>query len=556
MAAAPGSAYVFENTGSGWTQVAKLTASDGAALDYFGCSVSISGTTAIVGAYGDDDLGLAPVRPTSSRTPVRAGRRLPSSRPATARRATASATASRSAGTWRSSGRIYDDDRGSDSGSAYVFENDRFGLDSGRQAHGRRRRGERLLRRSRRDQRRARRSSERTTRRRPRYATPARPTFFDVAGPLADDTGVSSRDRITSDTTPELTFAFTEPVYGDDGDVTVLDPNGDPVAPDAVIGWGTNVLSLAFTTPLDPRRRVHGDASRYAARSPTRRAIHSAARRGRCPTFTLDTVAPGRRLAPDLQAASDTGASDATTSPTTPRPRSTSTGAPYFRVYRDGVADQWRTAKRASFTTVAPTRRHVRLHGDGGRRGGQRVGPERAAAGDDRHAGPGRPRRPRFARLSSDSGISADDNVTSDTTPTFDVAAAPYFRFYRDGVKISDDYETGERFTDAAQADGVYDYTVTAVDAAGNESAPSAALDVTIDTLAPVQDEAIAKLLAGDGAATTTSATASRSAGTRPSSGRTRTMTAAATPARPTSSRTPGRAGPGCQAHRLRRRGG
>ena len=40
---------------SGWTQQAKLTASDGAATDYFGISVSIDGDTAVIGAYLDDD---------------------------------------------------------------------------------------------------------------------------------------------------------------------------------------------------------------------------------------------------------------------------------------------------------------------------------------------------------------------------------------------------------------------------------------------------------------------------------------------------------------------
>ena len=57
-----GSAYVFtrDTTGgitSGWTQVAKLTADDGAAGDYFGRSVSIDGDTVVIGAYGDDDDG-------------------------------------------------------------------------------------------------------------------------------------------------------------------------------------------------------------------------------------------------------------------------------------------------------------------------------------------------------------------------------------------------------------------------------------------------------------------------------------------------------------------
>ena len=54
-----GSAYIFQRTGGSWTQVDKLTAGDGAAGDWFGESVSISGDYAIVGAYGDDDKGSA-----------------------------------------------------------------------------------------------------------------------------------------------------------------------------------------------------------------------------------------------------------------------------------------------------------------------------------------------------------------------------------------------------------------------------------------------------------------------------------------------------------------
>ncbi|MCB9787613.1 MAG: lamin tail domain-containing protein [Deltaproteobacteria bacterium] len=54
---ASGSAYVFVRSGSAWTQQAKLTASDGAAKDAFGWSVSVSGDTAVVGAWDDDDSG-------------------------------------------------------------------------------------------------------------------------------------------------------------------------------------------------------------------------------------------------------------------------------------------------------------------------------------------------------------------------------------------------------------------------------------------------------------------------------------------------------------------
>jgi hypothetical protein len=46
-----GAAYVFTNSGGTWSQQAELTASDGAAADVFGTSVSLSGTTAVIGSY-------------------------------------------------------------------------------------------------------------------------------------------------------------------------------------------------------------------------------------------------------------------------------------------------------------------------------------------------------------------------------------------------------------------------------------------------------------------------------------------------------------------------
>ncbi|MDM8554218.1 choice-of-anchor D domain-containing protein [Desulfococcaceae bacterium HSG7] len=56
-----GSAYIFVKPEGGWSgalhETAKLTASDAAADDWFGLSVSVSGDTAIAGAHFDDDGG-------------------------------------------------------------------------------------------------------------------------------------------------------------------------------------------------------------------------------------------------------------------------------------------------------------------------------------------------------------------------------------------------------------------------------------------------------------------------------------------------------------------
>jgi len=119
-----GSAYVFEKDGGTWTQTAKLTASDGAAGDFFGFSVSMSGDTAVVGALLDDDSGAdsgsAYVFEKDGGTWTQTAK------------LTASDDAARDSfgdsvsisGDKAVVGARGDDDAGPDSGSAYVFEKD------------------------------------------------------------------------------------------------------------------------------------------------------------------------------------------------------------------------------------------------------------------------------------------------------------------------------------------------------------------------------------------------------------------------------------------------
>ena len=57
VATKSGCAYVFARTGETWTKCSKLTPPDGAADAWFGYSVSISGDSAMVGAVGDDEQG-------------------------------------------------------------------------------------------------------------------------------------------------------------------------------------------------------------------------------------------------------------------------------------------------------------------------------------------------------------------------------------------------------------------------------------------------------------------------------------------------------------------
>ena len=116
-----GAAYVFVRSGSAWTQQQKLTAADAAASDEFGCSVSISGDTAIVGAKRDDDGGSDS---GSAYVFVRSGTTWTQQQKLTAADAAASDEFGVSISVSSDTaivGSHFDDDGGSDSGSAYVF---------------------------------------------------------------------------------------------------------------------------------------------------------------------------------------------------------------------------------------------------------------------------------------------------------------------------------------------------------------------------------------------------------------------------------------------------
>jgi hypothetical protein len=54
-----GAAYVFVRSGTVWTEQAKLFASDGGSGDIFGASAAIDGDTIVVGAYQNQEFGLA-----------------------------------------------------------------------------------------------------------------------------------------------------------------------------------------------------------------------------------------------------------------------------------------------------------------------------------------------------------------------------------------------------------------------------------------------------------------------------------------------------------------
>jgi uncharacterized repeat protein (TIGR02543 family) len=121
-----GSAYIFQRTGptgiNSWDAGTKITASDGAPDDRFGVSVSISGDYAIVGAWDDDDngsfSGSAYIFRRTGTNSWDAGTKITASDGAAGDRFGYSVSIS---GDYAIVGAWYDDDNGSNSGSAYIF---------------------------------------------------------------------------------------------------------------------------------------------------------------------------------------------------------------------------------------------------------------------------------------------------------------------------------------------------------------------------------------------------------------------------------------------------
>ncbi|MCP4856076.1 MAG: hypothetical protein GY903_16450, partial [Fuerstiella sp.] len=91
---------------------------------------------------------------------------------------------------------------------------------------------------------------------------------------------------------------------------------------------------------------------------------------------------------------------------------------------------------------------------------------------------------------SSDTGSSNTDDITADTTPTISGTAEPngIVEIFDGGTSLGTTTANGTgdwTFTASTLADGLHNLTAAATDAAGNVSAASGVLTVTIDTAAP-----------------------------------------------------------------------
>lgn len=338
-------------------------------------------------------------------------------------------------------------------------------------------------------------------------ASPIRSLTVDTVAPeapaapaltVASDTGASSTDNITNDITPTVTggteVSAVVRLYA--GTVAVGTQNTGSTTynvTSSALAEGGHVLSVTVTD-------LAGNLGPQSAGT----------------TITIDTTGPEAPSAPVLTTASDSGTAsdDRITNDATPTFTGTAPAGSTVTLY-DGNAPTGElvVAADGSYTATTGTlpngKRNITARSDPDIAGNVGVSPITEVTIDT--VAPGIPPAPDLV-LASDSGRSTTDNVTNDTTPTFNNnggAGVVGVLLYADGVEVANGSAAPSYMVTTPElADGVHAITARVFDAAGNVSVSSATLSVSIDTAAPAAPSAPVVAAASDtGASSTDSVT-------------------------------------------------
>ena len=294
----------------------------------------------------------------------------------------------------------------------------------------------------------------------------------------ASDSGASNTDNITKTVRPDFTGVATP-----GNTVTLYD--GTTVIGTASANATTGKWTINSTKLADG---VHSITATAADKFGNLSAASPAM------SVTIDTVAPAAPSAPDLTAVSDTGVSntDNITNLKTPTFTGTAEAGTTVAIYNGttkvgtGIADAngiWTVTTSSMGNGV-----HVMTTKATDVAGNVSVASAALSITIDA-AAPARPALPDLV-ATSDSGASSTDNITKVTTPSFaGTAEALGTVIVYDGTAVLGTTTATAlgtwSFTAPTLADGTHSITVKATDAAGNASAASSALAVTIDTTTP-----------------------------------------------------------------------
>ena len=295
---------------------------------------------------------------------------------------------------------------------------------------------------------------------------PATPSVPDLDP--ASDTGVSNTDNITDVAT--AVFNGT----AETGSTVTIFSDGTAVGSGVATGGSYSIITSALA---------------IGTHSITAKATDAAGNVGAASgalSVTIVTPSAFAPSIPDLIATSDSGASstDNVTNVTIPTFTGTAEAGSTVTIFSDGVAVGSGVATGGSYSiatsALSDGTHQITASNPSGTSSTLVVTIDSLA--------PTVPPLPAMT-TASDTGISNTDGVTSVTAPTFTgtAEAGSAVTVYSDGVAVGSGVATGGSYsiTTSTLAAGTHVVTAKATDLAGNTSAASAGLSVTIDTTAP-----------------------------------------------------------------------
>ena len=319
-----------------------------------------------------------------------------------------------------------------------------------------------------------------------------------TAGPSVASINRVAGSALTNATSVDFTVTFNESVTGVDASDFALTTTGTAAGTIAGIsGSGTTYTVTVNGLSGDGTLRLDLDSSGTGIINTGTQAITGGFTSGQ--TYTLDTSSPTAPTGLDLDVGSDSGTSnsDNVTSDNTPtvsgagaEPGSTVTlydsdGTTVLGTTTADGAGAWTITSSALSNGVHTLTAKVT---DGAGNTGAASTPLSVTIDTTAPSVPGAI----DLDSGSDTGLSNSDNVTSDTTPTFNGTAeanSTVTLYDTDGTTVlgttTADGSGNWTITSSTLAGGSHTLTVKAKDAAGNESGASSSLSVTIDTTAP-----------------------------------------------------------------------
>lgn len=323
-------------------------------------------------------------------------------------------------------------------------------------------------------------------------------TITVTAGPSVSSINRAAGSALTNATSVDFTVTFNESVTGVDTSDFALTTTGTATGSIASItGSGTTYTVTVNGLSGDGTLRLDLGNSGTGIVNAGTQAITGGYTSGQ--TYTLDTSSPTAPTGLDLDAGSDSGTSttDNVTSDNTPtvsgagaEPGSTVTlydsdGTTVLGTTTADGSGAWTITASALSDGVHTLT--AKVTDDAGNTGAAST-PLSVTIDTTAPSAPGA----MDLDSGSDTGISNSDNVTSDTSPTFNGTAeanSTVTLYDTDGTTVlgttTADSSGNWTITASTLAGGSHTLTVKAKDAAGNESGASSSLSVTIDTTAP-----------------------------------------------------------------------